>query len=156
MVFQKKLTHLLVWVACDSLLRKRILLHSHTHQPIKCKHAFFKYPWVNLRNDKCLQKSPRGWGEGFTFWPTDYKLYARTHVKITWQWKSTLRRNERKESRNLMAKVEIENQEGKAAFFCHAASFLHLSPLNDGWKQLKYLVFFFNKCDESRAIMEWV
>ena len=71
MVFQKRLTHLLVWVTCDSLLRKRMLLHSHTHQPIKCKHAFFKYPWVKLWNDTCLQKFPRG-GEGFTFWPMDY------------------------------------------------------------------------------------
>ena len=43
-------------------LRKRMLLHSHTHQPIKCKHAFFKYPWVKLWNDTCLQKSPRGGG----------------------------------------------------------------------------------------------
>ena len=60
MVFQKRLTHFLVWVACDSLLRKRMLLHSHTHQPIKCKHAFFKYPQVKLWNDTCLQKSPRG------------------------------------------------------------------------------------------------
>ena len=66
MVFQKRLTHLLVWVTCDSLLRKRMLLHSHTHQPIKCKHAFFKYPWVKLWNDTCLQKSPRGRG-GFHF-----------------------------------------------------------------------------------------
>ena len=71
MVFQKRLTYLLVWVTWDSLLRKRMLLHSHTHQPIKCKHAFFKYPWVKLWSDTCLQKSPRG-GEGFTFWPMDY------------------------------------------------------------------------------------
>ena len=60
MVFQKRLTHFLVWVACDSLLRKRMVLHSYTHQPIKCKHAFFKYPQVKLWNDTCLQKSPRG------------------------------------------------------------------------------------------------
>ena len=60
MVFQKRLTHFLVWVTCDSLLRKRMVLHSHTHQPIKCKHAFFKYPQVKLWNDTCLQKSPRG------------------------------------------------------------------------------------------------
>ena len=66
MVFQKRLAHLLVWVTCDSLLRKRMLLHSHTHQPIKCKHAFFKYLWVKLWNDTCLQKSPRG-GGGFHF-----------------------------------------------------------------------------------------
>ena len=62
MVFQKRLTHLLVWVTCDSLLRKRMLLYSHTHQPITCKHAFFKYPWVKLWNDTYLQKSPRGGG----------------------------------------------------------------------------------------------
>ena len=60
MVLQKRLTHFLVWVTCDSLLRKRMVLHSHTHQPIKCKHAFFKYPQVKLWNDTCLQKSPRG------------------------------------------------------------------------------------------------
>ena len=81
MVFQKRLTHFLVWVTCDSLLRKRMVLHSHTHQPIKCKHAFFKYPQVKLWNDTCLQKSPRG-GEGFTFWPTDYKIYVRNYVKL--------------------------------------------------------------------------
>ena len=32
MVFQKRLTHLFVWVTCDSLLRERMLLHRHTHQ----------------------------------------------------------------------------------------------------------------------------
>ena len=32
MVFQKRLTHLFVWVTCDSLLRERMLLRSHTHQ----------------------------------------------------------------------------------------------------------------------------
>ena len=42
-----------------------MLLHSHTHQPIKCKHAFFKYPQVMLGNDTCLQKSPRGGGFHF-------------------------------------------------------------------------------------------
>ena len=51
-----------MWVTCDSLLKKIILLQSHTHQPIKCKHAFFKYPGVKLWNNTCLQKSPRGGG----------------------------------------------------------------------------------------------
>ena len=26
-------------------------------------------------------KNPRG-GEGFTFWPTDYKIYVRNYVKL--------------------------------------------------------------------------
>ena len=85
MVFQKRLTHLLVWVTCDSLLRKRMLLHSHTHQPIKCKHAFFKYPWVKLWNDTCLQKFPRG-GGGFHFLThgeTDREKYTRSNNATT-------------------------------------------------------------------------
>ena len=81
MVFQKRSTHLLVWVTCDSLLRKRMLLYSHTHQPITCKHAFFKYPWVKLWNDTYLQKSPRGGGEGFTFRPMDYLYCGRLQHK---------------------------------------------------------------------------
>jgi len=49
------------------VLIKRMLPHSHTHQSIKCKHAFLEYPRIKVLSDTCVQKSPGG--GGFTFSP---------------------------------------------------------------------------------------
>ena len=86
MVFQKRLTDLLVWVTCYSLLRKRMLLHSHTHQAIKCKHAFFntlRWSFEMIH----VYKNPQGGGEGFTFWPTDYiACVCLSRESSDWDW----------------------------------------------------------------------
>ena len=74
MVFQKRLTDLLVWVTCYSLLRKRMLLHSHTHQGEALK-------WY------MSTKIPEGGEEGFTFWPTDYiACVCLSRESSDWDW----------------------------------------------------------------------
>ena len=51
--------------------------HPPTNQEQTC---IFQISLGEALNDTCLQKSPRGGGEGFTFWPTDYTLLLSMKV----------------------------------------------------------------------------
>ena len=78
MVFQKRLTHLLVWVTCDSLLRKGKNFAAQPHPPTnQVQTCILKYPWVKLWNDECLQKSP----ENRKFWsPARSQIFAMEKI----------------------------------------------------------------------------
>ena len=137
MVFQKRLIHLLVWVTCDSFLRKRMLLHSHTHQPIKCKHAFFKYPWVKLWNDTCLQKSPRGGGRVSLSGPrTNVSLVSYLSALRCWVG-VTLFQSTKENISNLLALMcspfDILLLQFNLHFHFQAAFFFFPSPLSSFW-----------------------
>ena len=63
----------MAWVLCGYIsLQKDMPPYSHVQQLNNCKQPDLESPCPKLSNGICLQNSPRGGGEGFTRWPTDY------------------------------------------------------------------------------------
>ena len=48
----------------------------------KCEQPDLKHPKAMLQNDVCPPNSPRGGGEGFASWPTDYLFMKRTRAGV--------------------------------------------------------------------------
>ena len=86
MVFQKRLTHFLVWVTCDSAEEKNVAAQPHppTNQVQTC---IFQIPLGEALKWYMSAKIPEG-GEGFTFWPTDWwgmrRSLHRTFFRPEW------------------------------------------------------------------------